>query len=123
MTTDVEHRRAQDRVRRSGRRVVLAAALVSVGGLAAVLAYMWFDAATSVLDPARIRPGAPIAEVAPLLPSRTRTDGPGDVPPEPPGASCRYYSTHANPFDARGSDLYRLCVRDDRVVGVELVPR
>ncbi|TWF76769.1 signal transduction histidine kinase [Pseudonocardia hierapolitana] len=123
MTTDVEHRRAQERVRRSGRRVVLAAALVSVGGLAAVLAYMWFDAATSVLDPAGIRPGDPVSEVSSLLPARIRTDGPGDVPPEPPGASCRYYSTHANPFDARGSDLYRLCVRDDRVVGVDLIAR
>jgi hypothetical protein len=45
------------------------------------------------------------------------------VPPEPPGATCRYYSTHANPFDAHGSDLYRLCVREDRVVGVELIAR
>ncbi len=121
--TDLEHRRARARMRRAGRRVVLAAALVSVTGVAAVLAYMWFDAATSVLDPARIRPGDPIATVTPLLPSRTRTDGPGGVPPEPPGATCRYYSTHANPFDARGSDLYRLCIRDDRVVVIDLIVR
>ncbi len=121
MTTDVEHHRAQERMRRSGRRVVLAAALVAVTGVAAVLAYMWFDAATSVLDPARIRPGDPVGAVA--LPARTRTDSPADVPPEPPGATCHYYSTHANPFDARGSDLYRLCVRDDRVVDVELIIR
>ncbi|QYN36386.1 histidine kinase [Pseudonocardia sp. DSM 110487] len=121
MTTDVEQRRARERMRRAGRRVVLAAALVSVTGVAAVLAYMWFDAATSVLDPAGIRPGDPISEVT--LPERIRTDGPGDVPAEPPGATCRYYSTHANPFDAHGSDLYRLCVREDRVVGVELITR
>lgn len=121
VTTDLEHRRARDRMRRSGRRFVLAAALVSVIGVAAVLAYMWFDAATSVLDPAGVRPGDPISEVT--LPARTRTDGPGDVPAEPPGATCRYYSTHANPFDARGSDLYRLCIREDRVVGVELIAR
>lgn len=121
--TQVEHRRAEERMRRSGRRVVLAAALVSVTGVAAVLAYMWFDAATSVLDPARIRPGDPIAALAPVLPARTRTDGPGDVPPEPPGATCRYYSTHSNPFDARGSDLYRLCIREDRVVAVDLIAR
>jgi hypothetical protein len=110
-------------MRRSGRRVVLAAALVAVTGVAAVLAYMWFDAATSVLDPARIHPGDPLAAVAPLLPARTRTDGPSDVPPEPAGATCRYYSTHANPFDARGSDLYRLCLRDDRVVSIDLIAR
>jgi signal transduction histidine kinase len=121
MTTDAELRRARERMRRSGRRVVLAAALVSVTGVAAVLAYMWFDAATSVLDPAGIRPGDPINEVT--LPARTRTDGPADVPVEPPGATCRYYSTHANPFDAHGSDLYRLCIREDRVVGVELIAR
>lgn len=121
--TEAEHREVRDRMRRSGRRVVLAAALVSVTGVAAVLAYMWFDAATSVLDPAHIHPGDPVADVTPLLPSRTRTDGPGDVPPEPPGVTCRYYSTHPNPFDARGSDLYRLCIRDDRVVGVDLVVR
>jgi signal transduction histidine kinase len=121
--TDVERRRAEDQARRSGRRVVLTAALVSVAGVAAVLAYMWFDAATSVLDPARIHPGDPLAAVAPLLPARTRTDGPSDVPPEPAGATCRYYSTHASPFDARGSDLYRLCVRDDRVVSIDLIAR
>jgi signal transduction histidine kinase len=124
--TDVERRRAQERVRRSGRRAVLAASLVSAVGVGAVLAYMWFDAATSVLDPdaaARIRPGDPLTAVTPLLPSRTRTDGPSGVPPEPVGASCRYYSTHANPFHSRGSELYRLCVRDDRVLGVDLVVR
>jgi signal transduction histidine kinase len=124
--TEVERRRAHEQVRRSGRRVVLAAALVSVAGVAAVLAYMWFDAATSVLTPAdaaRIRPGDPAAAIEPVLPARTRTDAPTDVPPEPAGAACRYYSTHTNPFDARGSDLHRVCVRDDRVVSVDLVIR
>jgi signal transduction histidine kinase len=124
--TELERRRAQERMRRSGRRVVLAAALVSVTGVAAVLAYMWFDAATSVLGPAdasRIRPGDPVTAVAPLLPARPRTDAPSDVPPEPAGATCRYYSTHANPFDAQGGDLHRLCVRDDRVVSIDLVVR
>jgi signal transduction histidine kinase len=124
--TDVERRRAQERVRHSGRRAVLAAALVATTGVATVLAYMWFDAASSVLSPAdaaRINPGDPVATIAPLLPARTRTDGPSGVPAEPAGSTCRYYSTHANPFDTRGSDLHRLCVRDERVLGVELIAR
>lgn len=124
--TEVERRRAQERVRRSGRRAVLAAAFVSTAGVGVVLAYMWFDAATSVLRPAdaaRIRPGDPVAAVAPLLPARTRVDGPSGVPPQPPGATCRYYSTSADPFGSRGSDLHRLCVRDGRVLGVDLIER
>jgi hypothetical protein len=77
----------------------------------------------SPADAARIRPGDPVAAVVPLLPARTRVDGPSGVPPEPPGAACRYYSTSADPFGSRGSDLHRLCVRDGRVLGVDPIER
>jgi signal transduction histidine kinase len=123
---DAERRSAQQRLRRTGARAVLAAALVSVTGVAIVLAYMWFDAATSVLSPAdaaRISTGMPMEAVAPLLPARTRTDDPGGVPPEPPGSTCRYYSTQPDPFTAGGDELQRLCFRAGRVVGVDVVRR
>ena len=125
-TTEAERHRVQEQMRRSGARAVFTAALVSATGVAIVLAYMWFDAASSVLSPAdaaRITTGLPMEAVAPLLPSRTRTEDPTGVPPEPPGATCRYYSTQPNPFAADGDELQRLCVRDDRVVGVEIVRR
>ena len=49
------------------------------------------------------------------LPLRTRVDNPLGVT-APAGTECRYYSTHANPFDADRHDLHQLCFRDDRLV-------
>ncbi|WP_146174058.1 sensor histidine kinase [Saccharothrix carnea] len=124
--TGTHRHRAEQRVRRSARRTVLLACAVAGGIVVAVLGYLVFDAATSVLDPAdyqRLQLGRPESEVAAVLPARTRVDRPDAAPPVPEGASCRYYSTHANPFDERRLDLFRLCFRDGRLVDKALVER
>ncbi|GAB2492363.1 histidine kinase [Streptosporangium sandarakinum] len=119
-------RRARRRVRRT-RAVALTAALLTViGTAAAVVGYTAYDAAASVLSPAgfgRLRTGMEQAAVEALLPARTRIDGPAvGEPPVPAGARCRYYGTHADPFGARGGELYRLCFAGGRLVGKDFLP-
>ena len=124
--THLHRRQAELQVRRSGRRTVLVTAGVSAGVVAAVVAYMVVDAVTSVLDPAdyaRLTVGQDQSSVTPLLPAETRVDLPDGVPPPPAGSACSHYSTHPNPFDERGSDLYRLCFRDGRLVSKDLLVR
>ncbi|WP_173127210.1 sensor histidine kinase [Kibdelosporangium persicum] len=114
----------EQRVRHSARRTVLLAAGISAGVVISVLGYLVFDAATSVLEPAdyhRLRIGQTESEVTTVLPARTRVDNPDSRPAPPDGSSCRYYSTHANPFDERRHDLYRLCFRDGVLVGKDLL--
>jgi signal transduction histidine kinase len=119
----VDQAAARREVRRSARRTLLVTVGVSTAIVASVLGYLVYDAATSVLDKAdfdRLRIGQPSAEVAPVLPDRTRVDAPEPVPA---GTTCRYYSTHANPFDERRGDLYRLCFRDGRLADKALLVR
>ncbi|WP_433289686.1 sensor histidine kinase [Pseudonocardia sp. CA-142604] len=125
-TTHLHRRQAELQVRRSGRRTVLVTAAVSAGVVACVVAYMVVDAVTSVLDPAdyaRLTVGQDQSSVTPLLPAETRVDLPDGVPPPPAGSACSHYSTHPNPFDERGSDLYRLCFRDGHLVSKDLLVR
>jgi signal transduction histidine kinase len=124
--THLHRRRAELQVRRSGRRTVLVTAAVSAGVVACVVAYMVVDAVTSVLDPAdyaRLAVGQDQSSVTPVLPAETRVDRPDGVPPPPAGSACSHYSTHPNPFDERGNDLYRLCFRDGRLVSKDLLVR
>lgn len=117
---------ARQQVRHSARRTVLAAAALSAGVVTSVLGYHVVDAATSVIEPAdydRIRVGQPESEIAGLLPARTRVDNPDLARPAPAGATCRYYSTHRDPFDGRRRDLYRLCFHNGRLVEKALFPR
>jgi signal transduction histidine kinase len=124
--TRVQRRQAEMQVRRTGRRTILVTAGVSAGVVVCVLAYMVVDAATSVLRPAdyaRLTVGQDEPSVTPLLPAETRVDGPAGVTPPPAGSTCRHYSTHPNPFDERGGDLYRLCFRDGRLASKDLIVR
>ncbi|MEU6151295.1 histidine kinase [Actinosynnema sp. NPDC047251] len=124
--TGTHRRRAELQVRRSARRTVLLTCAVAGGIVLAALGYLVFDATTSVLDPAdyqRLRVGQAESEVAAVLPARTRVDDPGRAPLPPAGATCHYYSTHRNPFDARRLDLYRLCFRDGRLADKALLAR
>lgn len=120
--TRVRRELAEERVRTGARRMFLAALGVCAASGLAVVGYVVFDAATSVLPEAefeRLRIGQPEAEVP--VPWRTRVDDPDDVTPA--DAACRYYSTRANPFDERGGDLYRLCFRDGVLVDKTLLRR
>lgn len=115
-TTGAYRVRLHQDVRRSARRVIAVAAGVAVTVVAAVCGYVVFDAASSVLDPADfagLTIGQDEASVARVLPGRTRV--------EPVDPACRYYSTHANPFDERHGDLFRLCFRDGVLTGKDLL--
>jgi signal transduction histidine kinase len=122
-TTSSTRAHAERTVRRSARRAVLVAVGVAAGTLLAVLGYVFYDAASSVLPAAdfdRLRVGRPVDGT---LPERTRVDAPDGMPPAPEGSTCRYYSVVANPFTERGDDLYRLCFAGDRLVAKDLVIR
>jgi hypothetical protein len=126
LDTTVHERRATAHVNRSARRAV--GATVAVGAVVGTLiaAAMVVDAATSVLHPAdfdELVPGTSRSALADVLPSRVRTDDPDTGVPDPPGTSCAHYGTHANPFDERRGDLFRLCFAGDRLVDKALLVR
>ncbi|WP_254126678.1 sensor histidine kinase [Amycolatopsis sp. CA-230715] len=115
-TTGAHRTRMRQEVRRSARRAIAVAVGVAVGVVAAVCGYLVFDAASSMLDPADfagLTIGQDEASVSRVLPGRTRV--------EPADPACRYYSTHANPFDERHGDLFRLCFRDGVLTGKDLL--
>ncbi|GAA3854833.1 hypothetical protein GCM10022243_20380 [Saccharothrix violaceirubra] len=125
VATEPTRSSAATRVRHSARHVTLVTVAVVGGAAVLALGYMVFDAVTSTLRPAvydRLRVGAAQADVLPLLPDRTRVDGP-PVEAPPPDWTCSYYSTHPNPFDGRRLDLYRVCFADGRLVGKDLLTR
>ncbi|WP_344419205.1 sensor histidine kinase [Amycolatopsis minnesotensis] len=115
-STGAYRTRMRQDVRRSAKRAIAVAVGVAAAVVAAVAGYRVFDAASSVLDPAefdRLAIGQDEASVARVLPGRTRV-----APADP---ACRYYSTHANPFDERHGDLFRLCFRDGVLTGKDLL--
>ncbi|SHE64707.1 sensor histidine kinase [Streptoalloteichus hindustanus] len=115
---------ARQRVRRSLVTAVTAGVLVTLGVVATTIAFVVYDAATSVLRPAdfdQLHVGQPRSEVEPVLPPRTRVDqSPVPEPARPAGAACRYYGADADPFAGR-MRLLRLCFRDDRLVAKDRV--
>ncbi|MFD0891038.1 hypothetical protein ACFQ08_41370, partial [Streptosporangium algeriense] len=119
---------ARARLRAHRTRVTAIVTAVTAGTVVTLLvaAFMVYDAATSVLTPEdfqRLRPGQDQATVARVLPGRSRIDGPvSGEPARPPRADCRYYGTHANPFDASHSELFRLCFTDGRLVSKDFLP-
>ncbi|MFD7657007.1 sensor histidine kinase [Actinosynnema sp. NPDC059797] len=121
--TQVLRLRAQVRARRNTRRAVRLAVGVTSVAVLGVVGYRVYDAAASALSPERfaeLRVGRPEAEVAALLPGRTRAEDTGDGPG---GSVCRLYSTHPNPFDERRHDRYRVCFRDGALVAKDLLTR
>ncbi|MFJ8592607.1 sensor histidine kinase [Streptomyces sp. NPDC093598] len=109
------------------RRV--AVALGTAAGVGVVLvgaAFGWYAYAEthSVLDPAayaRLRLGAPAAEVERVLPERDVNDPPHERAPAPPGeADCRYYRASGELFVS--VDHFRLCFDAGRLVAKDVVP-
>ncbi|MBB4917665.1 ATP-binding protein [Streptosporangium saharense] len=119
---------ARARLRARRTRVTAIVTAVTAGAVVTLLvvAFTVYDAVTSVLTPhdfQGLRPGQDQAAVARVLPGRSRIDGPvSGEPARPPGASCRYYGTHANPFDASHSELFRLCFADGHLVSKDFLP-
>ncbi|WP_199439750.1 sensor histidine kinase [Umezawaea beigongshangensis] len=125
-TTRTHRESTERRVRDSARRTVLVAAATCAGVVLSVLGHLVVDAATSVLSPvhyAGLHVGQGEADVGAVLPGRTRVDDPDGEPPPRDGWTCRYYSTHWNPFGQRGRDLHRLCFQDGRLVDKTLITR
>jgi signal transduction histidine kinase len=121
--THVRRRSTEEEIRKSARTTVLITSAVCTLIAVGVPGYMVFDAASSVLTPeqfARAQLGRDEDELE--LPLRSRVDNPLGVK-APNGAECRYYSTHANPFDHERHDLHQLCFRNDRLVYKEFLPR
>jgi len=121
--THVRRERTEEELRKSARRTVLITSVVCAGIAIGVPGYMVFDAVTSVLTPQQFeRAEIGQHDEALDLPLRTRVDNPLGVT-APPGTECRYYSTHANPFDGDRHDLHQLCFRDDRLVSKQWLAR
>jgi signal transduction histidine kinase len=121
--THVRRQSTEAEIRRSARRTVLITSVVCAGIAIGVPGYMVFDAVTSVLSPQQFaQAGLGQREDDLDLPLRTRVDNPLGVT-APANAECRYYSTHANPFDHQRHDLHQLCFRDDRLVSKEWLVR
>ncbi|MFF6948855.1 hypothetical protein ACFZAD_09390 [Streptomyces iakyrus] len=109
------------------RRV--AAGLGAAAGVGVVLvgaAFGWYAYAEthSVLEPAayaKLRPGAPAAEVERVLPGRDVDDPPEERAPAPPaGADCRYYRASGELFVSVAH--FRLCFDAGRLVAKDVVP-
>ncbi|MGC5033994.1 sensor histidine kinase [Streptomyces sp. DT190] len=107
-----------------------AVGLGTAAGAGAVVvgaAFGWYAYAEthSVLDPAayaRLRTGAPAADVARVLPGREVHDPPSERAPAPPaGADCRYYRASGELFVS--VDHFRLCFEGGRLVAKDVVPR
>lgn len=123
MPTHVRRERTEEEIRKSAKRTVLITSVVCAGIAIGVPGYMVFDAATSVLTQEQFERAKIGQEEDELdLPLRTRVDNPLGVT-APPGTECRYYSTHANPFDGNRHDLHQLCFRNDRLVHKEWLAR
>ncbi|MDX8032877.1 histidine kinase [Lentzea sp. BCCO 10_0856] len=121
--THVRRERTEEEIRKSAKRTMLITSVVCAGIAIGVPGYMVFDATTSVLTPQQFnQAGLGQYEDDLDLPLRTRVDNPLGVS-APAGTECRYYSTHANPFDNTRHDLHQLCFRDDRLVSKEWLAR
>ena len=122
-SSTARQRQVEDRVRRGGKQALLGVTAIAAGAVLLVVALTVFNASTSLLPDSSfdtMRIGTPRADLAPLLPDRTRTEDPDTVPP-PPGATCQYYSTRVNPLNSSANDLYRLCFKDGVLVSKDLL--
>ncbi|MEU3889650.1 histidine kinase [Streptomyces sp. NPDC029041] len=109
------------------RRVAIGLGTASGAGIVLLgAAFGWYAYAEthSVLEPAvyaKLRQGAPKAEVERVLPERDVNDPPADRAPAPPaGAECRYYRASGELFVS--VDHFRLCFEAGRLVAKDVVP-
>lgn len=118
--------RARDGVRRR-----LVAAVLTPVALGAVLVVVLmgvyaYDTFHSMLRPEsfqRLEVGAARSTIADVIPDRQVPErGFGPEPPPPPGSTCEYYRSDAG-FLPEVFDVYRLCFRDDRLVGKDVLVR
>ncbi|MGW8528909.1 sensor histidine kinase [Nocardiopsis sp. NPDC055824] len=122
-----ESARQRERSRsRTGR--ALAAAVAVPAALVAALVVVWagyyaLASCRAVLDPAdfaSLRVGDPRSAVAPVLPPSTMLDPPS-TGPVPSGWTCDHYRSRTA-LPGSGSDAYRLCFAQGRLVDKDAVP-
>ncbi|MEE2046867.1 hypothetical protein Q7689_26390 [Nocardiopsis tropica] len=122
-----ESARQRERSRsRTGR--ALAAAVAIPAALVAALVVVWagyyaLASCRAVLDPAdfaSLRVGDPRSAVAPVLPPSTMLDPPS-TGPVPSGWTCDHYRSRTA-LPGSGSDAYRLCFAQGRLVDKDAVP-
>ncbi|NUO60696.1 MAG: sensor histidine kinase [Hamadaea sp.] len=118
---------ARESARRSVRRTLWGGVAVQLAAFAVigviVLGLRLHEVTTSIVDAGDYRSfqlGQPRADLE--LPAH-EVDGRPDVPepPIPAGAECEYYRV-SNDLFGGPIDVYRLCFRDGRLVGKDLVP-
>ncbi len=114
-----------------GVRVRLAMAFlapIALGALvlAVLMGFYAYDTFNSVLPPdsfQRLELGSTRSQVADVLPDRQVPErGFGPEPPAPEGSTCEYYRSAAG-FVPTVFDVYRLCFREDRLVGKDVLVR
>jgi hypothetical protein len=114
---------------RARRRVALGLGAAAGAGVVLVgAAFGWYayTEGRSVLTPsayAKLRPGTPYDEVAPVLPDREIRDPPTEraPAPEPAGAACRYYRASGELLVS--VDHFRLCFDEKgRLLTKDVVP-
>ncbi len=114
---------------RARRRVAVGLAVAASAGVVLVGSGVGWYAYTethAVLEPAAyagLRPGIPLADLAPVLPDRHVQDPPADRAPAPPaGTDCRYYRASGELFVS--VDHFRLCFDDEgRLAAKNVIPR
>ncbi|MFD1147663.1 sensor histidine kinase [Saccharothrix hoggarensis] len=119
-----------DRARHGVRKRLTLAFLTPVAlGTCLVVVLMGlyaYDTVTSTLPPEsfhRLELGAARSAVADVVPDRQAPErGFGPAPAEPPGSTCEFYRSEGG-FLPTAFDVYRLCFRDDRLVGKDVLAR
>jgi hypothetical protein len=110
------------------RRVAVGLGTAASAGVVLVgAAFGWYAYTEkhSVLEPtvyAKLRLGAPAADVERVLPGRDVNDPPAEraPAPAPEGADCRYYRASGELFVS--VDHFRLCFGAGRLVAKDVVP-
>ncbi|MER5264966.1 histidine kinase [Actinosynnema sp. NPDC002837] len=125
-TVTAEFDRARDGVRRRLVAAVLTPVALGAGLVVVLMGVYAYDTFNSVLRPdsfQRLVLGAARSTTADVIPDRQVPErGFGPEPPRPPGSTCEYYRSDAG-FVPEAFDVYRLCFRDDLLVGKDVLVR
>ncbi|MEU4766657.1 histidine kinase [Actinosynnema sp. NPDC023794] len=121
-----EFDRARDGVRRSLAAALLTPVALGAGLVVVLMGVYAYDTGNSTLRSEsfqRLALGTARSAVADVLPDRQVPErGFEPEPPRPPGSTCEYYRSDAG-FLPEAFDVYRLCFRDDVLVGKDVLVR
>lgn len=125
-TVSTELDRARDGVRRRLTAAVLLPVALGAGLVVVLMGVYAYDTFHSMLRPESFRGlelGSARSTIEDVVPDRQVPErGFGPEPPRPPGSTCEYYRSDAG-FVPEVFDVYRLCFRDDVLVGKDVLVR